>query len=153
MITRNTIGYNLIFILLDIVLSVAVAIILYEIRNKVAKQLYQTVILIPFLISMVIVSYLVFAFLSNGNGYVNNTLLPWLGRESVDWYNQEKYWPWFWMIFPVFILVTPLSFALAMIFDHENFSNDIKSLITKIRAYVKKDEQKEENSAENKQLR
>lgn len=66
---------------------------------------------------------------------------------------QEKYWPWFWMIFPVFILVTPLSFALAMIFDHENFSNDIKSLITKIRAYVKKDEQKEENSAENKQLR
>lgn len=94
LITRNTIGYNLIFILLDIVLSVAVAIILYEIRNKVAKQLYQTVILISFLISMVIVSYLVFAFLSNGNGYVNNTLLPWLGRESVDWYNQEKYWPW-----------------------------------------------------------
>lgn len=40
---------------------------------------------------------------------------------------QEKYWPWFWMIFPVFILVTPLSFCLCMIFDHQNFSRDIKN--------------------------
>lgn len=40
---------------------------------------------------------------------------------------QEKYWPWFWMIFPVFILVTPLSFCLCMIFDHQNFSRDTKN--------------------------
>ncbi|MDE7000887.1 MAG: ABC transporter permease subunit [Lachnospiraceae bacterium] len=94
LITRNTIFYNLVFIVLDAVLAIAVAIILNEITNKKAKQAYQTLILIPFLISMVVVSYLVFAFLSNGTGFINNTILPALGKEPIDWYNQAKYWPW-----------------------------------------------------------
>lgn len=93
LITRNTILYNLAFIALDVVLAVAVAIILNEIVSKKAKQAYQTVILIPFLISMVVVSYLVFAFLSNGTGFVNQSVLPALGLTSVDWYNQARYWP------------------------------------------------------------
>ncbi len=42
---------------------------------------------------------------------------------------QEKYWPWFWLIFPVFILVTPLSFGLCMIFDHKNFRADVKHFL------------------------
>lgn len=41
---------------------------------------------------------------------------------------QEKYWPWFWLIFPAFILVTPLAFGLCMIFDHKNFARDVKAL-------------------------
>ena len=41
---------------------------------------------------------------------------------------QEKYWPWFWMIFPVFILVTPLSFGLSMIFDAKSLKQDCKKL-------------------------
>ena len=48
---------------------------------------------------------------------------------------QEKYWPWFWIIVPVFLLVTPLSFLLCMIFDGKNFVNDIK---TQKRFIVKK---------------
>ena len=44
---------------------------------------------------------------------------------------QAKYWPWFWMIVPVYLLVTPLSFGLAMIFDHKNFSADLKKLSKK----------------------
>ena len=44
---------------------------------------------------------------------------------------QVKYWPWFWMIFPVFILVTPLAFALSMIFDRKNFIKDVKSFTWK----------------------
>lgn len=90
---RNTLLYNMVFIVLGTILAVAVAIILNEIRNKKAKQLYQTVILIPFLISMVIVSYLAFAFLSSSNGYINNSLLKALGREPINWYNSPKYWP------------------------------------------------------------
>lgn len=92
-ITRNTILYNLVFIVLDGVLAIAIAIILNEIINKRARQIYQTFILIPFLISMVVVSFLVFAFLSNGNGFLNNTVLPFLGMKPVDWYNTSKYWP------------------------------------------------------------
>ena len=90
---RNTLLYNLVFITLGTVLAVAVAIILNEIRNHLAKQLYQTVILIPYLISMVIVSYLAFAFLSSSNGYINNSLLAALGADPIDWYNTPKYWP------------------------------------------------------------
>ncbi len=45
---------------------------------------------------------------------------------------QEKYWPWFWLIVPVYILVPILSFLIALIFDHKAFWRDIKSLKAKI---------------------
>ena len=51
---------------------------------------------------------------------------------------QTKYWPWFWMIFPVFILVTPLSFGLSMIFDYKAFAQDMKNLQEKARIKFKK---------------
>lgn len=92
-IVRNTLLYNLAFILIGTVLAIAVAIVLNEIKNKASKQAYQTIILIPFLISMVVVSYLAFAFLSDGNGFLNNTLLPALGMEPISWYNAPQYWP------------------------------------------------------------
>ena len=90
---RNTLLYNLAFIVLNTVMAIAVAIILNEIKNKAAKQAYQTLILIPFLISMVVVSYLAFAFLSDGNGFLNNTVLPMLGMDTISWYNSPQYWP------------------------------------------------------------
>lgn len=93
LITRNTILYNLVFIVLGAVLAITVAIILNEIRIDAAKQAYQTVILIPHLISMVVVSYLAFAFLSDGNGFLNKSVLPLLGMEPISWYNAPQYWP------------------------------------------------------------
>lgn len=45
-----------------------------------------------------------------------------------DYAGQVKYWPWFWLIFPVFILVTPLAFGVAMIFDAKSFKKDFVSL-------------------------
>ncbi len=42
---------------------------------------------------------------------------------------QVKYWPWFWLICPVFILVTPLSFGLCSIFDGKNIKKDAKRLL------------------------
>ena len=91
--TRNTLLYNAVFIVLGTVLAIATAIILNEVRSKGAKQLYQTVILVPYLISMVIVGYLAFAFLSDSNGFINNGLLKAFGLESISWYNEPKYWP------------------------------------------------------------
>ena len=44
---------------------------------------------------------------------------------------QEKYWPWFWIIVPCYILVTPLAFGLSMIFDHKRFGADMKKLFRK----------------------
>lgn len=45
---------------------------------------------------------------------------------------QAKYWPWFWIIVPVFVLVTPLSFLLCMVFDRKNFAQDMKNLKNRI---------------------
>ena len=50
------------------------------------------------------------------------------GIKVFDFAGQEKYWPWFWLIFPVFSLVTPLSFGLSMIFDHKSLKEDCKKL-------------------------
>lgn len=47
---------------------------------------------------------------------------------------QAKYWPWFWMIVPAYVLVTPLSFGLAMIFDAKAFAADIRALPQRTRA-------------------
>ncbi len=91
--TRNTLLYNLAFIILGNVLAIAIAIMLNEITGSRKKQVYQTIILIPYLISMIIVSYLAFAFLSSSNGFFNNTILKGLGLAPVDWYNTPKYWP------------------------------------------------------------
>lgn len=51
---------------------------------------------------------------------------------------QEKYWPWFWMIFPAYILVTPLAFGLCMIFDCKHFKEDVKEAFGKVRAFAKR---------------
>jgi len=91
-ITRNTILYNVVFIIVNTVLAVFVAILLAEMTSKL-KKTYQIIILLPFMISMVIVSYLVFGFLSNDNGFLNNTILKALGKEPVQWYMQKQYWP------------------------------------------------------------
>ena len=91
-ITRNTILYNVVFIIVNTVLAVFVAILLAEMTSKL-KKTYQIIILLPFMISMVIVSSLAFGFLSNDNGFLNNTILKALGKEPVQWYMQKQYWP------------------------------------------------------------
>lgn len=91
-ITRNTICYNVVFIIVNTILAIFVAILLAEMTSRM-KKIYQCLILLPYMISMVIVSYLVYGFLSTDNGFLNNTLLPLLGKEPVNWYMEKKYWP------------------------------------------------------------
>lgn len=93
-ITRNTLGYNLAFIILGTVIAVAIAIVLNEIRSKFWKKSYQTVILLPYLISIVVVSYLVFALFSSESGFINHSILEPLGLNSISWYTEPKYWPY-----------------------------------------------------------
>lgn len=92
-ITRNTIGYNAVFIVLGTAFSIALAILINEITAKKAKKFYQTIILLPFLMSWVIVSYLAFALLSGETGLLNNGILKPLGMETVNWYQEKQFWP------------------------------------------------------------
>lgn len=92
-ITRNTILYNLVFIIVGIVLGVFLAILISEVAHDRARKIYQSAVLVPFLMSIVIVSYIVYAFFSAENGLINNTILPFFGKEAVNWYSEPKYWP------------------------------------------------------------
>ena len=91
-IVRNTVGYNLVFIFLNNTCAVAVAVMLNFLRGKMNKKLYQTLILIPYLISMVVVSYIGYGFLSQESGFINKLLVT-LGFEPISWYSEQKYWP------------------------------------------------------------
>ncbi len=92
-IIRNTVLYNLVFIILGNVLAIMCAIFLNEIRNKFTSRLYQSLILLPYLMSWVVVSYLCYAFLSADTGMFNNSILKKLGMDPINWYNSPKYWP------------------------------------------------------------
>lgn len=81
------------FIVLTTVLAIAIAILVNEIQSRFASRLYQSLILLPYLMSWVIVSYLVYAFLSAETGLVNNAILEKLGLKGISWYNSPQYWP------------------------------------------------------------
>ena len=93
LITRNTILYNLAFMVLNVILGVALAIFLNEIRLRKTKKIYQTIILLPYIMSFVIISYFTYAFLGDTSGLVNHLLMR-LGVERVSFYAEPKYWPW-----------------------------------------------------------
>lgn len=89
-ITRNTLLYNITFIIINMVVGILFAILITGVTNKKAKKLYQSAILVPFLMSIVIVSYIVYAFLSAENGLLNNSVLK---GDPINWYQEAKYWP------------------------------------------------------------
>lgn len=91
-ITRNTLLYNVAFIIVNLVIGVLFAILLSELRSRMAVKVYQTVILLPYMISMVIVSYLAYAFLASDTGLLNGVLTT-LGFQKISWYTQQEYWP------------------------------------------------------------
>ncbi len=92
-IIRNTLLYNVAFIIVNTVVGIMLAIFISDVMNTRMKKLYQSSILLPFLISIVVVSYIVFALLSHENGMFNKGLLPMLGMEPVQWYNDTTWWP------------------------------------------------------------
>ena len=92
-IFRNTICYNLAFIVIGTVLAIAVGILLSEVSKKTPLKFFQTTILLPFLLSSVLLSYVVYAFLASETGFINANILKPLGINTVSWYSDAKHWP------------------------------------------------------------
>lgn len=92
-IVRNTILYNLAFIILGCIMGILVGLFLNEVTSRIMKKSYQTIILLPQLISIIIVAYIVYALFSNETGFVNNRILEPLGLDKVNFYNTSVYWP------------------------------------------------------------
>ena len=95
-ITRNTLGYNLLFIVLDLVLAVAMAIILNELHKKKAAKVYQTIFMAPYFLSWVVVSFVAYSLLSVDNGFINRAF-----GLNVTWYSEPRVWPFILIIFQV----------------------------------------------------
>ena len=93
LIIRNTVLYNLVFLVLNPVVGILLAFFMNEIHSKRRLKVYQTTILLPSLISIQIVTYIVYAFLCVDTGLLNKTILPLLGKDPIKWYTTVKYWP------------------------------------------------------------
>jgi len=91
---RNTILYNLVFLVINLIVPVTMAILFTNIRGKRLKTFYQTAILLPYLMSWVIVSYIGFALFSGENGMIN-ALITGQGGEAINFYSKDAimYWP------------------------------------------------------------
>lgn len=89
-VTRNTIGLNALFIAITLTISVLVALGLYEMSKKKVK-LFQTCFFVPYFISWVVGSYIVYALLSPDLGVLPN-IMEKFGMEVPNFYNEPKYW-------------------------------------------------------------
>jgi putative aldouronate transport system permease protein len=89
---RNTIGYNALWIILGLVISVTFAIMLSEITNKFVAKTYQTLMFFPYFLSWVVASYFVLAFLDPTRGLLVHLQQNW-GMDVTNWYNDTKPWP------------------------------------------------------------
>ena len=90
-LTRNTLLYNIAFIVLGIVFEVGFAIMLSEINNRIFKKVSQTVMFLPYFISWVVVSTVMLNIFGD-NGVVNNILAS-IGGEPYSIYSHVKTWP------------------------------------------------------------
>lgn len=90
--TRNTLLYNIAFIVLGTIFAILIAILLCELGEKISARLFQSALILPYLLSWVIISYIVFAFLSSDNGYINKAILEAAGKADVNWYGTPSYW-------------------------------------------------------------
>ena len=91
---RNTLLYNLGFIISCTIISIAFAIMLNEIYSRKLSKLYQSSMFLPYFLSWIVFSYLVYAFVSPDKGYINMSILKYFGIQPVFWYNEPKYWPY-----------------------------------------------------------
>ena len=91
-ITRNTLLYNLVFIVLNIVIPVTLAVLINQLYSKFASKAYQTMMFFPYFMSWVVISYFVYAFLNPDKGLANS-LIQAMGGSKVMWYSESKYWP------------------------------------------------------------
>ena len=97
-ITRNTVGYNLLFIFLGLFASVGLAIAINELIQRRVAKVYQTIFFFPFFVSWIVVSYLALALLNSEMGVINQ-VLKLFGVAPVQWYSTPQAWPFIFVFF------------------------------------------------------
>jgi len=90
-ITRNTVSYGALFIVVNAISASVVALLLFEIKNRMAIKVYQTIIILPNFLSWVVVGFVTYILFNPTLGVVNQ-LLSFVGIKEVDLYMEPKYW-------------------------------------------------------------
>lgn len=90
---KNTLGYNIIFIILGLIISVTFAILLNEVTKKFVAKTYQTLMFFPYFLSWVVASYFLQAFIDPTNGLLTRAMVGW-GMKPIDFYNTTSPWPY-----------------------------------------------------------
>ena len=93
-ITRNTVLYNLVFIILNMFLAVCFALLLSELRSKRLAKTFQTIYMMPHFLSWAVVAILVSAFLDRSYGFVNQLMMSMGSEGLINWYQRKEIWPW-----------------------------------------------------------
>ncbi|MEG0742121.1 MAG: ABC transporter permease subunit [Clostridia bacterium] len=89
---RNTLGYNILWIALGLVIAVAFAIMMSELHSRFAAKTYQTLMFFPYFMSWVVASYFVLAFLDPTSGMIPNMQKS-MGVTPTNFYHDTTYWP------------------------------------------------------------
>lgn len=92
-ITRNTLLYSLLFIVLGLFFTVSFAIALSEIIYSRLSKVFSTILLFPNFLSWVVVAYIGFALMQAENGFLNRSILPLLHIKPIEWYSSPNLWP------------------------------------------------------------
>lgn len=100
MVTRNTVLYNILFIVCGTIVQVAVAVFLTEIHNKWFRKISQSMMFLPYFISWVIVGVMAFNLFSSDYGFINRIIAA-LGGEKVPFYTSPKSWPFILLFFNI----------------------------------------------------
>lgn len=91
-VIRNTVLYNIAFILVGTVTQIAVAVFLTEIKSKRFRKVSQSMMFLPYFISWVIVGVMAFNIFSSDFGFINRILVA-LGFEKFPFYITPQAWP------------------------------------------------------------
>lgn len=92
LLTKNTVLYNLAFIVLGNFLQIAIAIMLNEVRSKYFKKISQAVMFLPYFISVVLIGVIAFNLLNYDTGYIN-ALITQTGGDPIKIYSIAGAWP------------------------------------------------------------
>jgi len=89
---RNTLGYNILWILLGLVIAVAFAVMMSELTARFMAKTYQTLMFFPYFLSWVVASYFVLAFLDPTSGMIP-ALQKASGGQASNFYHETQWWP------------------------------------------------------------
>ena len=90
-LSTTTVGYNLIFIALLLIVPVIISLMLYEVTGRKNLKYFQTTMFFPYFLSWVVVAYMAYCFLNPRLGILNSFMAG-FGIKSFDWYSKPFYW-------------------------------------------------------------